>query len=205
MNRERRPVLVILPGVTANDERIAALSENARSTWPQARVEVPNYLSRWRGVKGVGTWLDDWSTRTHDPAADDVFVFAFILGAAALPYAPRLLVAARRLVVLRSRYQEGVPRALRRRFRYPLTSLLFGRAVADLGKAPFWPRDWSPSIPTLTLIESRPTRIAERLQVRRLTNLDLGIEEGTEVAVDHDHAYFSLDLMKTAVNWLKSP
>ena len=196
-------VLVVLPGATANAERLEALRENALESWPEARVEVPDYLSRWRGVRGVGNWLDRWAAASLYPH-DEVFLFAFILGAAALPYAPALLGHVRRLVVLRSRYQEGVPRFLRRRFTPPLAALLFGRAVADLGQPPFWPVGFAAAVPALTLVETRPTRLAEHLKIRPLSDAELGIDGAVEVGLDHDFAYFAPSLMKTAVDWLRS-
>lgn len=195
-------MFVILPGVTANRERLEALRTNAQSLWGEARIEVPDYLSRRRGIRGVGAWLDRWYSTELEPAGD-VFVFAFILGAAALPHAPALLSGTNRLVVLRSRFQEGVPYSLRHRYGYALTALLFGKAVADLGQAAVWPGGFSPPVPTLTLIETRATRVAERLAVEARDNSELGIAGGVEMPIDHDQAYFSTALMRAAVEFLK--
>jgi hypothetical protein len=195
-------VFLILPGVTANHDRIEAVRKNAESLWGEARIEVPNYLSRHRGVRGVGAWLDRWCSGRLGPD-DEVYVFAFILGTAALPYAPKLLALTKRMVVLRSRFQEGVPYALRRRLGYLLTALFFGRAVADLGKLPVWPAGFAPAVPTLTLLETRATPIAERLGVGPLSNRELSIVDVTEIPVDHDHAYFSSTLLKIAVDFLR--
>lgn len=196
-------VFIILPGVSASIEGIQALRDNARGLWPEARVEVPAYVSRWRGVREVGRWLERWAA-ANMPEGDDFYVLGFILGAAALPHAPVLLSRVRRLVVLRSRYQEAVPRYLRRRFPGPLAALLFGRAVADLGQPPFWPPAFVPPCPTLTVVETRPTRLAERLQVQPLNDRELGIISPVELNIDHDFAYFAPTLMKRSVEWLRS-
>jgi hypothetical protein len=197
-----RPIFVILPGVTATRERLRTLERNAQTFWPEARVEVPNYLSRRRGVRDVGAWLDRWCA-TELTSAGDVFVFAFILGAAALPYAPGLSGRTRRLVILRSRFQEAVPRALEHRFGYLLTALLFGRAVADMGRGPLLPKGFSPSCPVLTLLETRPTRLAERLHLQPLGDSDLGLTGALEMDIDHDRAYDSPALLTSVVEFLK--
>ncbi len=198
------PVFLILPGVTANTARLKAVAENAAEHWPEARIEVPDYLCRFRGIRGTGHWLDRW-TRLNLGHEEQVFIFAFILGGAALPHAPELLSRAQRIVVLRSRYQEAVPRYLRRRFTALLAPLIFGCAIAGLGKPPFWPRGFAPPCPTLTLVETRPTRLAERLKVRPLSDTDLDITDPREVNVDHDFAYFAPGLMKAVVAWLREP
>ncbi len=90
-----RPVVLILTGATANARRIAACQELAREIWPEAQVFMPNYLSRFRGLRGVGAWLERWLRETLPPG-ESLYVFAFILGGAALPYAPTLVARAQR-------------------------------------------------------------------------------------------------------------
>ena len=119
-------------------------------------------------------------------------------------FAPGLMRRTKRLVVLRSRFQEGVPYALRHRFGYTLTALLFGKAIADLGRPPLWPESFSPPVPTLALIEMRATHAAKRLGVKALDDRELGLDGGVEMPVDHDQAYFSTTLMKAAVEFLQS-
>jgi hypothetical protein len=202
-NTAGTPVLLILPGATSNRERRETLWRNGAEAWPGARIEVPDYLSRFRGVRGVGLWLERW-VQANLTADEQVFVFAFILGAAALPYAPTLVAHMRRLVVLRSRYQEALPRFLRRRFTPPGAALIAGRAVSDLGRPPFWPPRFAPPCPTLTVVETRPTRTVERLGLKALSDSELGIHDAVEAPLDHDGAYFSTGLMRTAVEWLRT-
>jgi len=199
---DSRPVFLILPGVTADAERFRACIALAHGLWPEARVEMPDYLSRFHGVEGVGKWLDPWASASLDNAGA-VYVLAYILGGAALAHAPVLLSRTRRVVLVRSRYQEAVPKALVRRFTYPGALLLFGKAIADLGARPFWPAGFKPSCPVLTLVETLPSRRAEQLKVRPLSDAELGISEYREVAVDHDGAYHSRALMTAAVSWLR--
>ncbi len=196
-----KPLFLILPGVTADAARFESCQELARSYWPEAHVVMPNYLSRVRGVEGVGHWLDDWS-RDLDPS-DPVYVLAYILGGAALPYAPALMARVRRLALVRSRYQEGVPRALTRRFTRIGAALLFGKALADLGTRPYWPAGFEPPCPTLVLLESRPTQRALLLKVPRMSDEGLGLHDAREVDVDHDAAYRSAEIMRAAVEWLR--
>jgi hypothetical protein len=198
-----RPLLLILPGATADADRFSACQELAAEHWPEARVEMPNYLARWRGIGGVGRWLDGWAERSISPA-EPVYVLAFILGGAALPYAPGLLRRTQKLALVRSRYQEGVPLALRRRFGRFLTTVLFGRYVSDLGRPPFWPAAFRPSCPQLVLLETRPTALAERLKVAPLTDADLGVGDALELPINHDIAYHSGRLMKAATDWFKA-
>ena len=163
---------------------------------------MPNYLSRFRGVPGVGRWLDSWLARS---VADDegVFVLAYILGGAALPYARALLRRINKLVLIRSRYQENVPRALRARFGGALTALLFGKAVSELGRGPFWSPGFAPPCPHLVLVETLASRRAASLKVTGLSDKELGLSDYREVPISHDEAYTSLDVMKTATDWLK--
>lgn len=199
------PVFLILTGATADAERFAACQEIAHEHWPEADVRMPNYLSRFRGVAGVGRWLDRYLERTLAGAAgaESVSVLAYILGGAALPYAPALHARIRRLVLLRSRYQEAIPRALRARVGAWASVLLFGKPVADLGRAHFWPPEFRLTCPAFTLVETRPSRLAARLKVLPLSDGALEITSYTELAIDHDIAYHSRVLMKTATDWLK--
>ncbi len=198
------PVLLILTGATGNEDGRQACQEIARAQWPGARVFIPNYLSRFRGVRGVGAWVDRWC-EAHLQPGDSVYVFAFILGGAALPFAPGLVGRVRRFALLRSRYQEGVPRFLRRRLGAWLTTLLIGKAVADLGEGPFWPPEFRLPAPNKTFLETRPTRLVNRFGIAPLTDEDLGLSEYQEMPVDHDFAYHSRDLMKAVVDWLRQP
>ncbi len=200
---EARPVFLVLRGVTADAARVEACVDLARELWPEARVEMPAYVRRWRGVRGVGRWLDAWTKANLRPG-DQVFVLAYILGGAALAYAPDLTSRVRRLVVLRSGYQEALVRVLRRRFIPLLAPLVFGRAVADLGARPFWPPTFAPRCPTLVLVETRPSRMAERFGVHPLSDEEMGLPpDRVSVGIDHDFAYNSRTLMNTAVDWLR--
>jgi hypothetical protein len=197
------PAFVILPGVTADADRFAACQALARECWPQAEVWMPEYLSHLRGVRGTGRWLDRWAESALC-SAHPVFVLAFILGGAALPHAPRFSSRLSRAVVVRSRYQEAIPRLLRRRFGWIGVGALWGRSIADLGAPSFWPRDFQLGCPQLTLVETRPSQLALRLKVAPLSDLELGIRSYQEVAVDHDVAYHSRRLMKAATEWLRA-
>jgi hypothetical protein len=172
--------------------------------WPDGEVQMPNYLSRFRGVRGVGRWLDRWASETLTYAGR-VHVLAYILGGAALPYAPELCGRITKAVILRSPFQEAVPRALCARLGRWGTAALFGQAVADLGAGPFWPPGFALSCPTLVLLETRPSRAARRLAVPPLSDTALQIGEYREVPIDHDAAYQSPVLMRAAVDWLRSP
>jgi hypothetical protein len=169
----------------------------------QQRVFMPNYLSRFRGMRQVGDWLERWLAETLPPD-DLLYVFAFILGGAALPYAPTLVRRARRIVLLRSRYQEGVPRLLRRRLRAWPTAALFGRAVADLGHGEFWPPGFSLPCPHTTVVETVPTPLARWLRIRELSDDELGIAGYSELPIDHNSAYGSPELMQFVTDWLKA-
>ncbi len=197
------PIFLILTGATANAKRIAACQALAREVWPEAQVFMPNYLSRFRGIRGVGDWLERWLEQTLPPD-EPLYVLAFILGGAALPYAPSLVGRAKSIVVLRSRYQEGVPRLLRRRLGGWLTAALFGRSVADLGRGEFWPPGFALPCPSATAVEIVPTPLARRLGVAELSDADLGIADYTELAIDHNSAYSSPELMRFAVEWLQA-
>ncbi len=133
-----------------------------------------------------------------------VFVLAFILGGAALPYAPRLCARTKKIVLLRSRYQEAVPRVLRKAFGQWGAALLFGKAVADLGRGELWPPGFQVACPTLVLVETRPTPLASRLKVSPLTDEVLHITAYRELPIDHEFAYHSPLLMRTAASWLRS-
>ena len=198
------PVFLILTGATADAERFTACQDLAREHWPEADVRMPNYLSRFRGIAGVGRWLDRYVARALAGPAP-VFVLAYVLGGAALPYAPTLLKRIGRIVLLRSRYQEAVPRALRARFGAWGSGLLFGKSVADLGRERFWPQGFLVGCPALTLVETRPGRLAVSLGVSPLSDAALGITSYTELAIDHDIAYHSPSLMTAATEWLKRP
>lgn len=165
-------------------------------------MRMPNYLSRFRGVRGVGRWLEHWMIRNL-PGADPVYVLAFILGGAALPYAPLLCSRMKKIVILRSRFQEAVPRALRAWFGQWGTALLFGKAVSDLGRGPLWPPGFHPPCPTLVLVETRPTLLASRMRVSPLADDVLHISAYQELPIDHEYAYHSPLLMKTATSWLR--
>ena len=197
-----RPVFLILTGATANAGRSAACQEVAREIWPEAQVFMPNYLSRFRSVRGVGAWLEQWLKETLPPA-EPLYVFAFILGGAALPYAPSLVARAQRVVLLRSRFQEGVPRLLRRRLGGWPTAALFGRAVADLGRGEFWPPGFTLPSPYTTVVETVPTPLARWLRIAEIGDADLGIAGYTELPVDHNSAYGSRELMQFATEWLQ--
>lgn len=197
------PAFVILPGVTADADRFAACQALARECWPQAVVWMPDYLSPVRGVRSTGHWLDRWAEGALG-TADTVFVLAYILGGAALPHAPRFASRLRRAVVVRSRYQEAIPRLLRKRFGWVGAALLWGRSIADLGTANFWPGDFQLGCPHLTLVETRPSQLALRLKVAPLSDVELGIDSYRDVAVDHDAAYHSRRLMTAATEWLKA-
>jgi hypothetical protein len=196
------PVFLILTGATANESRIAACQELAREHWPGADVRMPNYLSRFRGVRDVGHWLERWMLRNL-AGADSVFVLAFVLGGAALPYAPLLCSRIKRMVILRSRFQEALPRALRAWFGRWGAALLFGKAVSDLGRGPLWPLGFHLPCPTLVLVETRPTLLASRLRVSPLADDVLHISTYQELPIDHDYAYRSPLLMETATSWLR--
>jgi hypothetical protein len=198
-----RPVFVILTGATANARSIAACQTLAREMWPEAQVLMPNYLSRFRGIKQVGAWLERWLAETLPPG-DPLHVFAFILGGAALPYTPSLVGRARRVMLLRSRYQEGISRLLRRRIGAWPTAALFGRGVADLGRGEFWPRGFQLSCPHRTLVETVPTRLARGLRIAALSDAELNIANYTEMAIDHNSAYQSRELMRAVTDWLKA-
>ncbi len=198
------PVFLILPGATADAERFAACRDLAAECWPEADVRMPNYLSRFRGLAGVGRWLDRYAGRALTEPAP-VFVLAYILGGAALPFAPALHARIGRLVVLRSRYQEAVARALRARFGAWGSALLFGKSVADLGREGFWPPGFQPRCPALTIVETRPSRQAAVLKVAPLSDVALGIAAYTELPINHDIAYHSRSLMQTATQWLRQP
>ncbi len=198
-----KPLLLILPGVTADAARFESCQRLARSCWPDAQVVMPDYLSRFRGVEGVGHWLDSWC-RDID-ATIQVYVLAYILGGASLPYAPALMARVRRLALVRSRYQEGVPRALTHRYTKIGAALLFGKAIADLGTRPYWPEWFKPECPSLVILESRPTQRALRLEVPRMSDEDLGFDGFREVDVDHDSAYESTEIIRAAVDWLREP
>ena len=199
----RPPIFVILPGVTADADRFAACQALAHEFWPEATVWMPNYLSRLRGVRGTGRWLDRWTGDTLG-SADAVFVLAYILGGAALPRAPQLVSRLRRAVLVRSRYQEEIPRLLRRRLGWLGTGLLWGHSIADLGTSSFWPGDFRLGCPHLALVETRPSQLAIRLKAAPLSDAELGIYAYQEVAVNHDVAYHSRLLMKAATEWLKA-
>ena len=194
---------VILPGVTADADRFAACQAVARECWPQAVVLMPDYLSPLRGVRGTGRWLDRW-TETALGGVDGVCVLAYILGGAALPHAPRFASRVSRAVIVRSRYQEAIPRLLRRRLGWLGAGILWGRSIADLGARNFWPSEFQLPCPHLTLVETRPSQLALRLQVAPLGDAELGIRSYQEVAVDHDAAYHSRRLMTAATDWLKA-
>lgn len=196
------PVFLILTGATADAERFAACQDLAREHWPEADVRMPNYLGRFRGVAGVGRWLDRYAARTLT-GSEPVFVLAYILGGAVLPYAPALLVRIRKIVLLRSRFQEAVPRTLRARFGAWGAALLFGKSVADLGRERFWPPGFQLRCPALTIVETRPSRLAISLRVSPLSDAALGITTYTEMPIDHDIAYHSPSLMKAATEWLR--
>ena len=197
------PAFVILPGVTADADRFAACQALACECWPQAVVSMPDYLSPLRGVRGTGRWLDRWADDALG-SADTVFVLAYILGGAALPHAPRFASRVSRAVIVRSRYQEAIPRLLRRRFGWLGAGLLWGRSVADLSAPNFWPSEFQLGCPHLTLVETRPSQLALRLKVDPLGDPELGIRSYREVAVDHDVAYHSRRLMTAATDWLKA-
>ncbi len=196
------PVFLILTGATADAERFAACQDLAREFWPEADVRMPNYLSRFRGVTGVGRWLDRYAASALAESAQ-VFVLAYILGGAVLPYAPALHARIKRIVLLRSRFQEAVPRALRARFGAWGAALLFGKSVADLGRGRFWPPGFQLRCPALTLVETRPSRAAAVLRVSPLSDAALEIATYTELPIDHDIAYHSPSLMQAATEWLK--
>jgi len=202
--RARSGPLVILTGVTADEARFEACQELAREFWPDGPVHMPNYLSRWRGVRGVGAWLDRW-VRSTWPTPEPLDVLAYILGGAALPYAPAMVSRVRRVVLVRSRFQEAVPRRLRTRLGGIATAVAWGRAVADLGAGSFWPRGFQMACPQLTLVETHPSRLAERLGVAPLDDEALGIADYRDLRIDHDAAYHSRLLMRTATEWLRSP
>jgi hypothetical protein len=129
---------------------------------------------------------------------------AFILGGAALPYAPSLVHRTRRIVLLRSRYQEGVPRLLRRRLGAWPAAAMFGRAVADLGRGEYWPPGFGLRCPHATAVETVPTPLAHWLRVGELDDEALRIADYTERAIDHNSAYSSPELMQFATNWLRA-
>ncbi len=198
-----KPIFLILTGATGNARRIASCEELAREYWPEARVFMPNYLSRLRGVRDVGEWLEGWLKRMIEPEAP-IFIFAFILGGAVLPYAPTLMKRARKVVLLRSRYQEGVPRLLRRKLGRWGTTLVASRAVAELGTEEFWPYDFQLPCPQRILVETVPTPLARWLGVDCLSDDELKIVDYKEMAIDHNSAYHSRELMKEVTEWLKA-
>jgi hypothetical protein len=199
----KAPLFVILTGASADPERFAACQDLAKQHWPEAAVYMPNYLSRFHGLRGIGRWLDRWVDRTL-PEADAVVALAYVLGGAVLPYAPALQARVRKIVLLRSRYQEAIPRALRAWFGAMGSALLFGKSVADLGRGRFWPAGFQLPYPELTLVETEPSRLAVRLRVSPLSDEELQITSYRELAIDHDVAYHSPALMKIATDWLKN-
>jgi hypothetical protein len=82
-------------------------------------------------------------------------------------------------------------------------ALLFGKAVSDLGRGPFWPQGFYLACPTLVLVETKPTLLASRMRVSPLTDDVLHITAYQELPIDHDFAYRSPLLMKTASSWLR--
>jgi hypothetical protein len=164
---------------------------------------MPDYLSRFRGVEGIGKWLDRWASASLNDD-DAVYLLAYILGGSSLAHAPLLISRTRRMALVRSRYQEAVPKALVRRFSYPGALVLFGKALADLGARRFWPAGFRPSCPVLTLIETLPSRRAGQLGVKPLSDAELDISDYRELEVDHDGAYHSRALMTAAVTWLQA-
>ena len=154
-------------------------------------------------MRGTGRWLDVWAAATLAPAAP-VFILAFVLGGAALPYAPGLVARTRGVVTVRSRYQEGVPRWFHRRLGWFGAALLVGRAVADLGASPFWPPGFRLGCPHWSLVETEPTRLAVRLRLAPMGDDELGLVTGgySELAINHDAVYESAPLMRAALDRL---
>ena len=97
-----------------------------------------------------------------------------------------------------------VSRLLRRRLGRWLTAALFGRSVADLGRGEFWPPGFGLPCPAATAVETVPTPLARRLRVGELSDAELRIADYTELAIDHNSAYSSPELMRFAVDWLKA-
>jgi len=195
--------LLVLPGLTGRRAQLRKCRELVQNNWPEARVIVLDCRRRSRGVPETGRWLDQWTEEKLSPE-DSVFIFAYVLGGSALAYAPKLVSRARKIVIVRSRFQEGVPRRLCQLLSRGGARLLFGRGVADLGRPPFWPPGFSLPCPHLTLVETRPTRLARWLQVRWLTDTDLGLSTFKEVAINHHAAYQSPWLINLATDWLRS-
>lgn len=195
------PILLILPGATANRGKLQRCVRRLAEAWPEATVRVADFRSRCRDTVANGLRLDHWVERALPPAAP-VFVLSYILGAAALPYAPGLVRRARGIVVVRSRYQEAVVRWLRSRLTRWGTALLLGRAVADLGEPPFWPAGFQLACPHLILLETGRSRAAVRLRVAPLSDAEMGISGYKEVAIDHDAAYDSALLIELVTHWL---
>ena len=195
-------MLVILPGLTADADRFRTCESLARETWPEAHVVMPDYVSRFRGVRGVGRWLERWA-RHFMPRDGPVFILAYLLGGAALAYAPSVQSRARKIAVVRSRYQEALPRWLRRRFTPVGAALFFGKSAADLGRG-FWPANFRPACPCLTLLETLPTNLVARLKLEPLDDEQLQISHYKELAIPHSAAYDSRQLMEIATEWFKS-
>ncbi len=199
-----RPVVVILPGVTADRRKLARCQALLRASWPEADIRVADYLSRWRGVAASGRWLERWGQEVLAPGVP-VFVVAYILGGAVLAFAPTFVSRAQRVVILRSRYQEAVPRELRRWCTAPGVALLFGKHVADLGVRGYWPPGFRLPGPHLILVETKRSRLATRLAVSPLSDEELGLSDYKEIDIDHDAAYESAQLIETAAVWLRPP
>src|SRR2546422_2138211 len=80
-----------------------------------------------------------------------------------------------------------------------------GNPWQDLGRGRFWPQGFLVGCPALTLVETRPGRLAVSLGVSPLSDAALGITSYTELAIDHDIAYHSPSLMTAATEWLRRP
>lgn len=197
------PVFLILPGVTADQGKRIACKKIVEGFWPEARVLVPDYLSRFRGVRGTGHWVDRWLERNVSQGTE-IFVLAYILGGAALAYAPHLVSRAKGVVLVRSRYQENVPRYFTKKYGFWGTTFVLGKAVADLGSRSYWPEGFRLDCPLKVLMEAWPSYLAEKLGLEPIPIKTIGMKIDMEIEASHDDAYHSKRLVKPAVEFLKS-